>query len=87
MSTALRLLRDKAGKNSGSQIPGIRGTIAPNNAAANPPETQETALIPTQSGERDKPKFGTLKGKVIEIDPDWWKPMSNEEVDDFLGAN
>ena len=41
-------------------------------------------LIPTQSAERNKPKFGTLKGKVIEIDPDWWKPMSDEEVDDFL---
>jgi prevent-host-death family protein len=31
-----------------------------------------------------KPKLGTLKDKVVEIDPDWWKAMTDEEVDDFL---
>ena len=41
-------------------------------------------LIPTKMAGENKPKFGTLRGKVIEIDPDWWKPMSDEEVDDFL---
>jgi len=24
------------------------------------------------------------KGKVIEVDPNWWKPMSDKEVEDFL---
>jgi hypothetical protein len=30
--------------------------------------------------------FGTLKGKIIIIDPDWWKPMTDDEVDDFLAG-
>jgi hypothetical protein len=31
-----------------------------------------------------KPKFGTLRNKIKEIDPDWWKPMTDTEIDDFL---
>ena len=31
-----------------------------------------------------KPKLGTMKGKVRELDPDWWKPMTEEETDAFL---
>lgn len=31
-----------------------------------------------------KPKFGTLRGKIKIIDPDWWKPMTNEEVQAVL---
>lgn len=30
-----------------------------------------------------KPRFGTLKGKVIIHDPDWWKPMADEEAEAF----
>jgi antitoxin (DNA-binding transcriptional repressor) of toxin-antitoxin stability system len=41
-------------------------------------------LVRTQVPREDKPKFGTLKDKIVEVDPDWWKPMSDEEVDDFL---
>lgn len=41
-------------------------------------------MVPTQAQDEEKPKFGTLKGKVVEIEPDWWKPMTEEEVDDFL---
>lgn len=26
---------------------------------------------------RGKPKFGTLRHKVMVHDPDWWKPISN----------
>lgn len=33
-----------------------------------------------------KRKFGTLKGKIVIIDPDWWRPMSDEEVDAFLAG-
>ena len=29
-------------------------------------------------------KLGTMKGKMWEIDPDWWKPMSEEETEAFL---
>ena len=38
----------------------------------------------TTKADREQPKFGTLKGKVTTLDPDWWKPMTSEEVDAFL---
>jgi prevent-host-death family protein len=41
-------------------------------------------LVRTAWSERKKPKFGTLKNKVIVHDPNWWKPMTDKEVDDFL---
>ncbi len=31
-----------------------------------------------------KRKLGTLQGKIKVIDPDWWRPMSDEEVTNFL---
>ena len=37
----------------------------------------------SKSGDK-KPKFGTLKGRIVIHDPDWWKPMTDEEVDAFL---
>ena len=33
-------------------------------------------IVRTQAPTRKKPKFGTLKGKIKIIDPDWWKPMT-----------
>lgn len=30
-----------------------------------------------------KRPLGFLRGKVAEIDPDWWKPMTDEEVEAF----
>jgi prevent-host-death family protein len=30
--------------------------------------------------------LGTLKGKIQIFDPDWWKPMTDEEVEDFLAG-
>jgi prevent-host-death family protein len=41
-------------------------------------------IVRTKEATPEKPKLGTLRGKVIEIDPDWWKPMTDEEVDAFL---
>jgi len=41
-------------------------------------------IVPTRPAETRKPKFGTMKGKIKIIDPDWWKPMTDEEVDAFL---
>jgi prevent-host-death family protein len=43
-------------------------------------------LVPTRTGIREKPKFGTMKDNIIVNDPDWWKPMTDEEVDAFLGG-
>lgn len=41
-------------------------------------------IVRTSKAAREKPKFGTLKNKVVIHDPDWWKPMTGEEVDAFL---
>jgi len=41
-------------------------------------------LVRTTASDKKKPKFGTLKGKVIIHDPDWWKAMTDEEADAFL---
>jgi antitoxin (DNA-binding transcriptional repressor) of toxin-antitoxin stability system len=41
-------------------------------------------LVRTTAATRKKPKFGTLRGKIKIIDPDWWKPMKDEEVEAFL---
>ena len=44
-------------------------------------------LVRTTTAGNDKPKFGTLKGKVIEVDAAWWKPMNDEEVEEFLNGH
>lgn len=31
-------------------------------------------------------EFGGLSHLEIELDPDWWKPMSKEEAEAFLGG-
>lgn len=41
-------------------------------------------LVRTKAATRKKPKFGTLRGKIKVIDPDWWKPMTDKEVEAFL---
>jgi len=41
-------------------------------------------LVRTKIPRRNRPKFGTLRERIREIDPDWWKPMTGEEVDAFL---
>ena len=41
-------------------------------------------LVRTQAGVREKPKFGTMKDRIVIRDPDWWKPMTDAEVDAFL---
>ena len=41
-------------------------------------------IVRTRKGDSKKPKFGTLKGKVTVLDPDWWKPMTDDEVDALL---
>lgn len=41
-------------------------------------------LVRTSKSKREKPKLGTMKDRIVEIDPDWWKPMTDEEVEDFF---
>lgn len=41
-------------------------------------------IVCTRATEPRIRKFGLLKGKIIINDPDWWKPMTDEEVDRFL---
>jgi len=41
-------------------------------------------IVRTARGKREKPRFGTLKNKVVIHDPDWWKPMSDEEAEAFV---
>jgi prevent-host-death family protein len=43
-------------------------------------------LVRTKAKSLESPKFGTLKGKIAIHDPDWWKPMPDDEVDAFLGG-
>lgn len=33
---------------------------------------------------RKKRTLGALRGQIKIIDPNWWKPMTDKEVDDFL---
>jgi antitoxin (DNA-binding transcriptional repressor) of toxin-antitoxin stability system len=41
-------------------------------------------LVRTNSPSGRKPKFGTMKDKIKIIDPGWWKPMTDAEVDAML---
>jgi len=41
-------------------------------------------LVRPKTAKARKLPFGCLKGRIVEVDPDWWKPMSEEEVDAFL---
>lgn len=43
-------------------------------------------IVRTKKPVHTKRKLGTLKGKIQIIDPDWWKPMTDQEVDDFLNG-
>jgi prevent-host-death family protein len=43
-------------------------------------------LVRTTKADPEKPKFGTLKGKVTALDPGWWKPMSKDELEAFLNG-
>ena len=41
-------------------------------------------LVRTRKPAGKKPTLGTLRGKIQVLDPDWWKPMTDEEVESFL---
>lgn len=41
-------------------------------------------LVRTKTGKGRAPRLGTLKGRIKVNDPNWWKPMSNRDVEAFL---
>ena len=41
-------------------------------------------IVRTTKAHGEKPKFGTLNGKITILDSDWWKPMTSDEVEAFL---
>jgi prevent-host-death family protein len=43
-------------------------------------------IVRTDEPTRKRPRFGTLKGRIQIFDPDWWKPMTDEEVEDLFGG-
>jgi len=43
-------------------------------------------LVPTAKPNRKPRTLGTLKGKIQILDPNWWRPMTDEEVEDFVSG-
>jgi len=43
-------------------------------------------VVRTKQGNGKKRTLGTLKGRIKIIDPDWWKPMTDDEVEKFVGG-
>lgn len=43
-------------------------------------------IVRTKEPTHKKRVLGTLKGKIKIVDADWWKPMGDEEVEDFMGS-
>jgi antitoxin (DNA-binding transcriptional repressor) of toxin-antitoxin stability system len=41
-------------------------------------------IVRTTAPTRKKRKLGTLRDRIQIHDPDWWKPMTEQEVDAFL---
>ncbi|HTZ72995.1 MAG TPA: type II toxin-antitoxin system prevent-host-death family antitoxin [Candidatus Aquilonibacter sp.] len=41
-------------------------------------------IIRTNKPHPQKPKFGTMRDRITIDDPDWWKPMTDEEVNALL---
>jgi prevent-host-death family protein len=44
-------------------------------------------LVRTEDSSHQKRKFGTLRGRIKINDPNWWHPMSQDEVDAMLGTS
>jgi prevent-host-death family protein len=43
-------------------------------------------IVRTKKPARKKRSLGTLKGKIQILDPNWWKPMTDEEAEAFLAG-
>ena len=42
-------------------------------------------IVRTKTRSRKEPMLGTLRGKIQIVDPDWWRPMTDKEVEDLFG--
>jgi len=43
-------------------------------------------IVRTNKPTRKKRKLGTLRGKIEILDPNWWKPMTDDEVGSLLAG-
>jgi prevent-host-death family protein len=43
-------------------------------------------IVRTKKPTGRKRVLGTLKGKIKVLDRNWWKPMTTDEVEDFLAG-
>jgi prevent-host-death family protein len=43
-------------------------------------------IVRTKKPVVKKRTLGALRGQIQILDPDWWKPMSAEEAENFLGG-
>jgi len=43
-------------------------------------------IVRTSKPARAPRALGTLRGKIQILDPDWWKPMTDEEVEAFVSG-
>jgi antitoxin (DNA-binding transcriptional repressor) of toxin-antitoxin stability system len=41
-------------------------------------------MVRTGKAPRQTPAFGTLKNNVVILDSNWWKPMTDQEIDALL---
>ena len=41
-------------------------------------------IVRTKRSTGRKRKLGTLRGQIEILDPNWWKPLTNEEADAFM---
>lgn len=44
-------------------------------------------LIRAKKPGKKNVKLGTMRDRIVIHDPDWWKPMSDEEVEAFLNGS
>jgi prevent-host-death family protein len=43
-------------------------------------------IVRTKQASPKKRVLGTLAGKIQILDPDWWKPMTDEEAEAFIAG-
>jgi prevent-host-death family protein len=43
-------------------------------------------IVRTRKPARKKRTLGTLRGKIQILNPNWWRPMTDEEVETFLSG-
>jgi hypothetical protein len=43
-------------------------------------------IVRTKKPAQKKRMLGTLRGKIKVLDPNWWKPMTDDEMENFLAG-